>query len=359
MTEQEILEILKTLKHEGTQKPLSEIASVAGISESGGLLKIRFLIEGLHIDDKQPIRMMIEDAFAAQGKDALISIITEKPAPPKPAPPKPVQPMSQVQAFIQEDIIKKFKKIVAVYSTKGGVGKSTIAGMLAKEFVTKGLKVAVVDLDIYGPSIPRILGMKGKLQTQDQKFIPAKIDGIDMMSIGSLIPNVDSPLIWRAPLANGVISQIFHDTLWADEYDVLVLDMPPGTGDIPILVGQSIPLDGLLVVSTPQGVALEDTIKGVSMFKKFNTPILGLVYNMGAVVCGDCDKLIPIFPKNQEFDEFLMTYELGVLADLPLDPKVAEAADRGVLEEITSDGIWKKEFNKITDNVMTKLNINK
>ena len=354
MTEQEILEILKTLKHEGTQKPLSEMASVAGISESGGLLKIRFLIEGLHIDDKQVVRVMIEDAFTAQGKDALISIITEKPA-----PPKPVQPASQVQAFIQEDILKKFKKIVAVYSTKGGVGKSTIAGMLAKEFVAKGLKVAVVDLDIYGPSIPRILGMKGKLQTEDQKFIPAKIDGLDMMSVGSLIPNVDSPLIWRAPLANGVISQIFHDTLWADEYDVLVLDMPPGTGDIPILVGQSIPLDGLVVVSTPQGVALEDTIKGVSMFKKFNTPILGLVYNMGSVVCSDCDKLIPVFPKNQEFDEFLMTYELGILADLPLDPKVADAADRGVLEEIASDGIWKKEFNKITDNVMKQLNLNK
>ena len=354
MTEQEILEILKTLKHEGTQKPLSEIASVAGISESGGLLKIRFLIEGLHIDDKQVVRVMIEDAFTAQGKDVLISIITEKPA-----PPKPVQPTSQIQAFIQEDIIKKFKKIVAVYSTKGGVGKSTIAGMLAKEFVTKGLKVAVVDLDIYGPSIPRILGMKGPLKTQDQKFIPAKMDGIDMMSVGSLIPNVDSPLIWRAPLANGVISQIFHDTLWADEYDVLVLDMPPGTGDIPILVGQSIPLDGLLVVSTPQGVALEDTIKGVSMFKKFNTPILGLVYNMGAVVCRDCNKLIPIFPKNQEFNEFLTTYDLDVLADLPLDPEVASVADRGVLEEIVSNGIWKKEFNKITDKVMAKLNLNK
>ena len=354
MTEQEILEILKSLTYEGNQKPLSEIASVAGISESSGLLKIRFLIEGLPIDDKQVVRVMIEDAFTAQGKDALISIITEKPA-----LPKPVQPTSQVQAFIQEDIIKKFKKIVAVYSTKGGVGKSTIAGMLAKEFVAKGLKVAVVDLDIYGPSIPRILGMKGALKTQEQKFIPAKIDGIDMMSVGSLIPNVDSPLIWRAPLANGVISQIFHDTLWADEYDVLVLDMPPGTGDIPILVGQSIPLDGLVVVSTPQGVALEDTIKGVSMFKKFNTPILGLVYNMGSVVCGDCEKLIPIFPKNQEFDEFLMTYELGILADLPLDPKVADAADRGALEEIASDGIWKKEFNKITDNVMKQLNLNK
>jgi len=352
MTEQEILEILKTLEYEGTQQKLSEMAIVEGISDSGGLLKIRYLIEGLPRDDKKPIRMMIEDAFAAQGKDVLISIITEKPA-----PPAPVKPTSQTQDFIQEDIIKKFKKIVAVYSSKGGVGKSTIAGMLAKEFVAKGLKVAVIDLDIYGPSIPRILGMKGALKTQDQKFIPAKIDGIDMMSVGSLIPNVDSPLIWRAPLANGVISQIFHDTLWADEYDVLVLDMPPGTGDIPILVGQSIPLDGLLVVSTPQGVALEDTIKGVSMFKKFNTPMLGLVYNMGSVVCADCDKLIPIFPKNQEFNEFLTTYDLDVIADLPLDPKVADAADRGVLEEIVSDGIWKKEFNKITDNVMKKLNL--
>ncbi len=354
MKEQEILEILSTIEYQKTQQKLSEIATVEGISESGNLLKIRILIEALPIEEKKNIRIMIEDAFSKQGKDTLISIITEKPTAPKIAP---VIPISQIKTFLQDDIAKKFKKIIAIYSTKGGVGKSTIAAMLARELSIKGLKIALIDLDIYGPSIPRILGIKGSLKTQGQKFVPAKVDGIDMMSVGSLIPNIDSPLIWRAPLANGVISQIFHDTLWADEYDVLILDMPPGTGDIPILVGQSIPLDGLLVVSTPQGVALEDTIKGISMFKKFNTPILGLVYNMGSVLYSDCNKLISIFPKNQEFDDLLVSYELNIITELPLDPKVAIAADKGSLENIDLSGIWKKEFNKITDKVLTKLNL--
>ncbi|MGL5956825.1 MAG: P-loop NTPase [Brevinema sp.] len=354
MTEQEVLDILGTLEHPGTHKKLSEISKIEGISQGSDLLKIRLLIEDLQPDEKKGIRTLIEDSFTKKGIDVLVSITTNSSIQPKPAPSNP-----HIKPFLAEGILSRFKKIIAVYSTKGGVGKSTVAASLVKDFATKGLKTAIVDLDIYGPSIPRILGMKGQVAVYEQKFVPAEIDGIHMMSVGLLIPNVDSPLIWRAPIVNGVISQIFTDTLWDDEYDVLVIDMPPGTGDIPILVGQSIPPDGVLVVSTPQAVALEDTFKGLVMFQKFNVPILGFVYNMGTVVCDGCHRPIPLFNKSAEFDELMMNYQIDVIAELPLDPKVAALADIGDLDQIEEDWYWKQEFSKISDHLITTLELQK
>lgn len=352
MTEQQIIDILSALEDPRTKKKVSEITKIEGISTAAGLLKIRLSITDLQPDEKTLLRKLIEGAFTERNIDVLVSITSQSTI-----QPKPISPNSAIKPFIPEEILKKFKKIIAVYSNKGGVGKSTISAQLARDFTQQGLKTAIIDLDIYGPSIPRILGMKEKVKTQDQKFIPSERDGIHMMSIGLLIPSIDSPLIWRAPIVNGVIAQMFTDTLWDDAYDVLILDLPPGTGDIPILVGQNIPPTGILVVSTPQGIALEDTIKGLVMFQKFNIPILGFVYNMGSVICPDCDKAIRMFTINQEFDELMMDYELSVLAELPMDPRVAESADKGQLEGINQQGIWKKEFSKITDSLLTQLDL--
>ncbi|MGL4677636.1 MAG: P-loop NTPase [Brevinema sp.] len=351
MTEQEVLDLLATLTHPGTQEKLSEISKIEGINQGTGFLKIRLEIPNLQPDEKKTIRTLIEEAFTEKGVDTLISITTQSSVQPKPA--------SEIKPFLPEGFLSRFKKIVAVYSTKGGVGKSTVSANLAKDFTARGLKTAIVDLDIYGPSIPRILGMKNPVAIYDQHFIPAELGGIHMMSVGLLVPSVDSPLIWRAPIVNGVILQIFTDTFWDDEYDVLVVDLPPGTGDIPILVGQSIPPDGVLVVSTPQAVALEDTFKGLVMFQKFNVPIVGFVYNMGSVVCDHCEHTIPLFNKSKEFDELMIKYQINVIADLPLDPKVAECADKGELDLIDENGSWKQEFSKITDHLISTLELKK
>ncbi len=353
MTEKDIMDILSTITDPKTQKKLSEISKIDGISEGESFLRLRLVIDDIQPDERKAIRTLVEDEFSKRGVDVLVSVTSNTPIPPKPKAKENVKP------FLSDEILSRFKKIVAVYSTKGGVGKSTVSANIALEFAQKGLKVAIVDLDIYGPSIPRLLGLQGKVTVFDQKFVPAELENIHMMSVGLLLPEVDSPLIWRAPVVNGVISQIFTDTLWDSEYDVLILDMPPGTGDISILVGQSIPLDGMLVVSTPQGVALEDTFKGMAMFKKFDVPVLGVVFNMVSVICEDCNKLIPIFKYNQDFDQLIMDYKIDVIAELPLDPNVTELADNGELDTLDEGGFWKKEFAKITDTVVEKLNLTK
>lgn len=346
ITEQEIKDIISTINYK--DKPLSEQAIIEGVSDTSGLLKIRLLIEKLPNEDKKIVRQSVEDAFAERDIDVLVSIVNQ--GSDKNSHREGVT--SQVKPFLEEMVIKRFKKIIAVYSSKGGVGKSTVAVELALEFSKKGYKTAMVDLDIYGPSVPRILGIRQKIEIQGNNFIPAEVQGIHMMSVGLLIPDVDSPLIWRAPIANGVVAQIFSDTLWDDFYDVLVIDLPPGTGDIPIMAGQSLAIDGVLAVSTPQGVALEDTVKGLSMFRKFDIPLLGLVYNMGSVICPDCQKVIPIYPQSQEFSDLMMEYLIDIIADLPMDPQVSALADLGRMSEIAEDSVWKQEFNKITENLI-------
>lgn len=350
VTEKAILDILEGIQHPSTKEKLSVITKIEGISTSDNLLKIRLNIKNLESYEKKDIRTKIEEIFTNKGIDALISITSSKEE-------APHSQKTQIKSFLPEGCLDRFKKIVAVYSTKGGVGKSTIAANLAYELSKQGLKIAVVDLDIFGPSMPRILGMKEQVVIHEQKFVPAEIDGIHMMSVGLLIPSLDSPLVWRAPVVNGVISQIFTDTMWDNEYDMLILDMPPGTGDIPIVVGQSIPPHGIVAVSTPQGVALEDTVKGLSMFKKFNIPILGFVYNMGTVICDDCQKQIPLFKKTGEFDQFIEQNQIEVLTELPLDPRVTELADKGELNLIEDEWLWKKEFNKVIQRVVEKLEL--
>ena len=350
MTKEYIIEILSDLVDSRTGKKLSEITIIEGLSNTDGLIKLRLNIKDLQPDEKSAIRKLVEDACEKKGKDVLVSIVSESSIKPKPAPNNPA-----IKPLVSEEVLSCFKKKIAVYSTKGGVGKSAVAAELAIEMSQKGLKVAVVDLDVYGPSIPRILGLRGKVTIHEEKFVPAELDGIHMMSVGLLVPAMDAPLIWRAPIVNGVIAQIFSDTKWDKDYDVLILDMPPGTGDIPILVGQNITLDGVLAVTTPQGVAMEDTVKGLSMFKKFDTPLLGFVYNMGSVLCPDCNKLIPIFVPNHEFDDLLMDYGLDILAELPLDARVAKMADEGTLTELEEDSVWKQEFAKITSRMMEEL----
>jgi len=353
MTEKDILEVLSGLEDNITKKRISEIVKIEDIIFQDEELQFRVVIPELNLEDKSGLKKAIETLFSKKGIDSWVTIVVQNPTSSSATQPQgkpPIQPLIPVECF------ERFKKIIAVYSTKGGVGKSTVAVYLAQELSEKGRKVAIIDLDIYGPSIPRILGTREKVKVEGERFHCISVGNIDMMSVGMLIPDIESPLIWRAPIANGVMKQIFTDTIWGDEYDILVIDMPPGTGDIPIGVGQSIPLDGLLAVSTPQGVALEDTVKGITMFKKFEIAILGIVKNMQTVICPDCKTPIDIFPINQEFDNFLMTQKIDILANLPLDGEIAKAADKGELNLI-KNSIWKQEFAKITDTVIKELKL--
>lgn len=227
----------------------------------------------------------------------------------------------------------KVRKVIGVVSGKGGVGKSLVSGELAVMLSRMGYRVGVMDADITGPSIPKMFGIHDKALGDGEKIYPAETEkGIKVMSINLLLENDDSPVIWRGPVIAGAVKQFWEDVAWG-ELDVMVIDMPPGTGDVPLTVFQSIPLSGVVVVSTPQDLVGMIVRKAVNMASMMNIPVLGLVENMSYALCPDCGKKIEVFGKSRIAQE---AAELGlpVLAQLPFDPKTAALCDSGEIETV-------------------------
>jgi ATP-binding protein involved in chromosome partitioning len=216
--------------------------------------------------------------------------------------------------------------IVAVASGKGGVGKSTVAVNLALSLARLGLKVGLMDADIYGPSVPRLLDIRHKPDTDGKKLIPIEKYGIIAMSLGFLLKE-DEAAIWRGPMVQSALMQMLNDTRWGD-LDVLVLDMPPGTGDAQLTITQRVPLKGAVIVSTPQDIALIDARKGIAMFQKVQVPILGIVENMSLFICPDCGSRHDIFGHGGAKDT---AEKMGVpfLGEIPLVPRIRETSDAG------------------------------
>ena len=224
--------------------------------------------------------------------------------------------------------LAKARNIIAVGSGKGGVGKSTTAVNLALALAAEGLAVGMLDADVYGPSIPTMLGLSGKPDSPDGKSItPMRAHGIEAMSIGLLVGS-DTPMIWRGPMATQALTQLLNDTRWGD-LDVLVVDLPPGTGDIQLTMAQKIPVAGAVVVTTPQEVATMDARKALKMFEKVGIPVLGLVENMAVHVCSQCGHSEHIFGSGgaQWMSE---QYGVPVLGTLPLEIGIREHGDAGV-----------------------------
>lgn len=219
------------------------------------------------------------------------------------------------------------RNVLAVSSGKGGVGKSTVATNLALALAHEGARVAILDADIYGPSIPKMLKAGGQPYSTDGKTMePFEKYGLQLNSIGFHI-NEDDPMIWRGPMASGALEQLFTQTNWHD-VDYLVVDMPPGTGDIQLTLSQNMPVTAAVVVTTPQDIALIDAIKGLKMFQKVGVPLLGVVENMSAFVCPKCGEVTKIFGEGgaRRMSE---TYGVPLLGELPLAPKIREQADEG------------------------------
>ena len=241
-----------------------------------------------------------------------------------------------------EDFLEKphelsnVKKVIGVVSGKGGVGKSLVTSMLAVLLNRRGLKTGIMDADITGPSIPKAFGLHTKATGNDTCIIPVKSKtGIDVISINLLLENETDPVIWRGPAIAGIVKQFWTDVIWND-VDFLFVDMPPGTGDVPLTVFQSIPLDGIIVVASPQELVELIVEKAVRMANMMNIPILGLVENMSYVQCPDCGKKIEVFGESH-IDEIAANYNLPVLAKLPIDPALAKVVDQGVVELFEGD----------------------
>lgn len=259
-----------------------------------------------------------------------------------------------VQA-IEKWQIKGVKKIIGVASGKGGVGKSTTAVNLALALADKGKNVALVDADIYGPSIPTMLGYEGSplISVDGESFTPFKEYGIQSVSIGSLIDR-NTPLIWRGAKAGGAIEQLITQTAW-NNVDIMVIDMPPGTGDILITLSQRIDFAGIVIVSTPQDIALIDAIKGVNMFKKTGTPILGIVENMSYFICPHCGKQSDIFGSHgaQKTAENMGETFLGAI---PLEMAIRETSDNGTpIVASEPDSPHTKAYEDIAEKIIRKI----
>ncbi len=236
-----------------------------------------------------------------------------------------LHPMSQV------------KKVIGVVSGKGGVGKSLVTSSLAILLNRQGLNTAILDADITGPSIPKIFGLHEKAMGNQSGLLPAKTKtGIQIMSINLLLEDEDAPVIWRGPLIAGTVKQFWTDVIW-DQVDCMLVDMPPGTGDVPLSVFQSIPLDGIIIVTSPQELVSLIVAKAVNMAKTMHIPILGIIENMSYVQCPDCNKKIYPFGESH-VTETAAKYGLEVLGKLPLDPSLSGACDNGAMEDFT--GNW-------------------
>ncbi len=232
--------------------------------------------------------------------------------------------------------LSKIGHVIAVMSGKGGVGKSLVTALTAVAVQRAGKSVGILDADITGPSIPKMFGVTARAQGDENGILPVKSKlGTDIMSVNLMLENPTDPVVWRGPVIAGAVSQFWTDVIWADE-EFLFVDMPPGTGDVPLTVFQSIPVDGILVVTTPQELVSMIVGKAVKMARMMNVPILGLVENMSYVTCPDCGKEIRVFGESA-LDEVAKEHNLPVLGRIPLNPKLAAASDKGMIELYEGD----------------------
>ncbi len=228
------------------------------------------------------------------------------------------------------------KKVIAVMSGKGGVGKSMVTALLAVMAQRAGYKTAILDADVTGPSIPKAFGVKEKAMGDGEAILPVKSrTGIEMMSVNLLLDAENTPVVWRGPVIAGTVKQFWTDVLWGD-LDVMFIDMPPGTGDVPLTVFQSVPVDGAVVVTTPQALVGMIVEKALNMADMMHIPVLGLVENMSYAVCPDCGKHVEVFGESHA-QETAQRFNTQVLARLPINLKLAAACDAGLIELFEGD----------------------
>jgi len=233
--------------------------------------------------------------------------------------------------------MSSIKKVIGVVSGKGGVGKSLVTSMMAVLLNRRGFHTAILDADITGPSIPKAFGIKQKAVGSEIGLLPVKSKtGIDIMSINLLLEDENAPVVWRGPIISGTVKQFWTDVIWSD-VDYMFVDMPPGTGDVPLTVFQSIPLNGIIIVTSPQELVSMIVSKAVNMAQMMNVPIIGIVENMSYVQCPDCGKKISVFGESH-VEEIAQRYGLKVLDHLPIEPSIAKACDTGTVELF--EGQW-------------------
>lgn len=235
--------------------------------------------------------------------------------------------------ILAQNQFNDIKNVIAVMSGKGGVGKSAVSGLLAVSLAREGNRVGILDADITGPSIPKMFGISERPHSMDEYLLPVSspVLGIEIMSLNLLLPNEDDPVIWRGPIIAGAVKQFWSEVAWG-KLDYLIVDLPPGTGDVPLTVMQSLPLNGVLIVTSPQDLATMVVRKAIKMINQMNVPIVGMVENMSYLICDHCGKKLYPFGSSHR-EDVVNTFGVQVLKVLPIDPLLAELCDTGRVED--------------------------
>jgi ATP-binding protein involved in chromosome partitioning len=339
ITKQRVLEELKRIKGPDLEQDIVSLGLVSEVVIHNGKVYFAISVDPERAGELETLRQAADQVVRAlPGVEGVVATLTaDRKLAARPAgnggasssspPPRGVtRPGSARDARHRQGGVPGVANIVAVASGKGGVGKSTTAVNIAAGLSAKGLKVGILDADIYGPSLPRLLGLKGQPKQIGDKLEPMSAYGLKVMSMGFLVDE-ETPMIWRGPMVMSALTQMLKDVAWG-ELDILVVDMPPGTGDAQLTMAQQVPLAGAVIVSTPQDLALIDARKGLNMFRKVNVPVLGIVENMSTFVCPHCGTRSDIFGHGGARQE---AERLGVpfLGEVPLTMSIRELSDQG------------------------------
>jgi ATP-binding protein involved in chromosome partitioning len=358
LTEGQILKSLENVLDPATQKDLVTSGMVAGIVIKDGNVGFSIEVEPSRGADLEPTRKEAENAVASlKGVLSVTAVLTAHRSTNSQSQPKTQTNQEASSRQTNRDLAPNVKHIVAVASGKGGVGKSTTAINLAISFASIGLSVGILDADIYGPSLPRMMGINEKPTSIDGKILqPIEKFNIKCMSIGFLVPE-DSPTIWRGPMVMSALEQMLRDVNWGS-LDIMVVDMPPGTGDAQLTMSQRVPLAGAVIVSTPQDIALLDARKGLNMFRKVDVPVLGIIENMSMFICPKCGETSNIFGHGgakQEANELAVDF----LGEIPLHMDIRETSDAGMPVTLKSpDSDHAVIYKAIANTIWNKLSRN-
>lgn len=345
-----ILKALSSVKFPNLSRDIVSFGLVKGIEIESGVVRVR-----IHVSTRDPnVPSEIEKNVSRVIKE--LDGVREVHVDMTWVQPENATPHSpHASPAPQEPVLTGVRVKIAVSSAKGGVGKSTVAAGLALMLQKQGHHVGLVDFDIYGPSIPTIMGVSGMPSVKNEKIIPLDRGGIKLMSMGFLV-DPGTPMIWRGPMVHQATEQFLRDVDWG-ELDVLVIDLPPGTGDAQMTLSQRVNLDGAVIVSTPQDLALIDARKGVAMFQKLNVPILGIVENMAGFTCPHCGQTSNIFGHGGAEREAL-SLRVPMLARIPLVPALVEASDNGdPTVAIEADSSLKDVFTQMAVRVSEKVGL--